>query len=157
MSDIQNETSDMSDVSDGFWVTLGPVGLGQYNSLGEYCGPNTASSVFLILLSIMNAVSGGTWAPESEGAHSIYISKSLHFPWGFSVQRQLALPYLWPQATVSDLKKLILSHKESERKTSWNAVSLKGSKLPKLSRIVYVVVVILFYMLEIKRMSGQSL
>ena len=28
----------------------GPMGLGQYNSLGEYCGPHTASSVFLILL-----------------------------------------------------------------------------------------------------------
>ena len=25
-----------------------PMGLGQYNSLGEYCGPHTASSVFLI-------------------------------------------------------------------------------------------------------------
>ena len=31
--------------------------------------------------------------------------------------------------------------------TSRNAVSLKGSKLPKLSRLVYVVEVILFYML----------
>ena len=28
----------------------GSVGLGQYNNLGEYCGPHTASSVFLILL-----------------------------------------------------------------------------------------------------------
>ena len=27
------------------------MGLGQYNSLGEYCGPHTASSVFLILVS----------------------------------------------------------------------------------------------------------
>ena len=36
-------------------------------------------------------------------------------------------------------------------------MSLKGSKLPKLSRLVYVVEVILYYMLEIKRMSGQSL
>ena len=26
------------------------TGLGQYNSLGEYCGPHTASSVFLILI-----------------------------------------------------------------------------------------------------------
>ena len=26
------------------------MGLGQYNSLGEYCGPHTASSVFLILV-----------------------------------------------------------------------------------------------------------
>ena len=26
------------------------MGLGQYDSLGEYCGPHTASSVFLILL-----------------------------------------------------------------------------------------------------------
>ena len=36
-------------------------------------------------------------------------------------------------------------------------MSLKGSKLPELSRLVYVVEFILFYMLEIKRMSGQSL
>ena len=36
-------------------------------------------------------------------------------------------------------------------------MSLKGSKLPKLSRLVYVVEVILFYMLVTKRMSGQSL
>ena len=28
----------------------GPMGLGQYNRLGEYCGPHTASSVFLILI-----------------------------------------------------------------------------------------------------------
>ena len=26
------------------------MGLGQYDGLGEYCGPHTASSVFLILL-----------------------------------------------------------------------------------------------------------
>ena len=26
------------------------MGLGQFDSLGEYCGPHTASSVFLILL-----------------------------------------------------------------------------------------------------------
>ena len=30
--------------------TRGAMGLGQYNSLGEYCGPHTASSVFLILV-----------------------------------------------------------------------------------------------------------
>ena len=29
-------------------LTLAPTGLGQYNSLGKYCGPHTASSVFLI-------------------------------------------------------------------------------------------------------------
>ena len=28
----------------------GPMGLGKYNSLEEYCGPHTASSVFLILV-----------------------------------------------------------------------------------------------------------
>ena len=28
-----------------------PMGLGQYNSYGEYCGPHTAYSVFLILFS----------------------------------------------------------------------------------------------------------
>ena len=26
------------------------MGLGQYNSIGKYCGPHTASSVFLILV-----------------------------------------------------------------------------------------------------------
>ena len=36
-------------------------------------------------------------------------------------------------------------------------MSLKGSKLPKLRRLVYVVEVILFYILQTKRMSGQSL
>ena len=28
----------------------GPVGLGQYDGPGEYCGPHTAPSVFLILV-----------------------------------------------------------------------------------------------------------
>ena len=28
----------------------GPMGVGQYDSLGEYCGPHTASSVFLIII-----------------------------------------------------------------------------------------------------------
>ena len=28
----------------------GPMGLSQYDGLGEYCGPHTASSVFLILI-----------------------------------------------------------------------------------------------------------
>ena len=34
------------------WPSYGlrPMGLGQYDGLGEYCGPHTASSVFLILL-----------------------------------------------------------------------------------------------------------
>ena len=32
----------------------GPMGLGQYNSLGEYYDPHTASSVFLILLFLSN-------------------------------------------------------------------------------------------------------
>ena len=30
------------------------MGLGQYNSLGKYCGPHTASSVFLILICILD-------------------------------------------------------------------------------------------------------
>ena len=34
----------------GHYTDCGPIGLGQYNSLGEYYGPNTASSVFLILI-----------------------------------------------------------------------------------------------------------
>ena len=39
----------------GHHTDRGPLGLGQYkeysqyNGLGEYCGPHTASSVFLIL------------------------------------------------------------------------------------------------------------
>ena len=28
------------------------MGLGQYDGLGEYCGPHTASSVFLLLISV---------------------------------------------------------------------------------------------------------
>ena len=28
----------------------GPIGLGQYDGPGEYCGPHTASSMFLILI-----------------------------------------------------------------------------------------------------------
>ena len=35
----------------GHYTDRGLMGLGQYNSLGKYCGPHTASSVFLILLS----------------------------------------------------------------------------------------------------------
>ena len=33
----------------GHHTDRGPIGLGQDNSLGEYCGPHTASSVFLII------------------------------------------------------------------------------------------------------------
>ena len=32
------------------YTDCGPVGLGQYNSLGKYCDPHTASSMFLILI-----------------------------------------------------------------------------------------------------------
>ena len=31
-----------------------PMSLGQYDSLGKYCGPNTASSVFLILVYLIS-------------------------------------------------------------------------------------------------------
>ena len=34
----------------GHNTECGTTGLGQYNSLGEYCGLQTASSVFLILI-----------------------------------------------------------------------------------------------------------
>ena len=34
----------------GHYTDCSPMGLGQYNGLGEYCSPHTASSVFLILL-----------------------------------------------------------------------------------------------------------
>ena len=34
----------------GHHTDCGPMGLGQYNCLGEYCDPPTASSVFLIIL-----------------------------------------------------------------------------------------------------------
>ena len=33
----------------GYHSDYGSMGLGQYNSLGEYCGPHSASIVFLIL------------------------------------------------------------------------------------------------------------
>ena len=32
----------------GHYTDCGPMGLGQFNSLGEYCGPHTASSVLLM-------------------------------------------------------------------------------------------------------------
>ena len=38
---------------------LHPMGLGQYDSLGEYCGPHTASSVFPTLICPRAYVSGG--------------------------------------------------------------------------------------------------
>ena len=34
----------------GHHTYRGPMGLGQYNSLGVCCGPHTASSVFLTLV-----------------------------------------------------------------------------------------------------------
>ena len=34
----------------GHHTERGPMGLGQYNSIGKYCGSHTASSVFLKLL-----------------------------------------------------------------------------------------------------------
>ena len=34
----------------GYYTDRGSMGLGQYNILGDYCDPNTAPSVFLILL-----------------------------------------------------------------------------------------------------------
>ena len=37
----------------GHHTDRSPMGFGQYNSLGEYCGLHTAISVFLILLRIM--------------------------------------------------------------------------------------------------------
>ena len=38
------------------------MGLGQYDNLGEYCGPHTASSVFLILIR------------EVEGLSQVFVS-----------------------------------------------------------------------------------
>ena len=34
----------------GHYTDSSPMGLGQYNSLGEYCDPYTTFSVFLILI-----------------------------------------------------------------------------------------------------------
>ena len=34
----------------GHYTDPGPMGAGQYNSLGEYCVPHTASEVFLIII-----------------------------------------------------------------------------------------------------------
>ena len=34
----------------GHYTDSYPMGLDQYNGIGEYCGPHTASSVFLILV-----------------------------------------------------------------------------------------------------------
>ena len=38
----------------GHHTDRGPVGVGQNDSLGEYCDPHTATSVFLILLFYCN-------------------------------------------------------------------------------------------------------
>ena len=35
------------DDSPGHYTNPSPTGLGQYNGLGEYCCPHTASSVFI--------------------------------------------------------------------------------------------------------------
>ena len=46
----------------GHYTDHGPMGLGQYNSLGEgYCGPHTASEVFLIILLILHTVKYLCW------------------------------------------------------------------------------------------------
>ena len=52
----------------------GPTGRGQYNSLGEYCGPHTAFSVFLILIN--SYMLGNIWNP-SLGLHAGYPERSL--------------------------------------------------------------------------------
>ena len=40
----------MSQYSLGHHTDHSPVGLGQYDGLGEYCGPHSASEVVLILV-----------------------------------------------------------------------------------------------------------
>ena len=53
------------------------MGLGQYNSLGEYCDPHTASSVFLILtiIAIYRGLPLITYTPRARGGSSLlYIS-----------------------------------------------------------------------------------
>ena len=37
----------------GHHADRGPIGPGQYNSLGDYCGHHTASTVFLILVPLI--------------------------------------------------------------------------------------------------------
>ena len=37
----------------GYRTDRRPAGLGQYDNLGEYCGPHTVSSVFLILIHVL--------------------------------------------------------------------------------------------------------
>ena len=39
------------------------MGLGQYNSIGEYCGPHNASSVFLILVILPGVIPPGVILP----------------------------------------------------------------------------------------------
>ena len=46
----------------GHYTDCGPMGLGQYNCLGEYCDPHTASSVFLILLLWCNLICVDLWS-----------------------------------------------------------------------------------------------
>ena len=49
----------------------GPTGLDQYDSLGGYCGPHTASSVFLILLPLYK---GGNVLAMLKGGHKKFWS-----------------------------------------------------------------------------------
>ena len=60
------------------WPTdLGPVGLGQYDSLGEYCGLHTASSVFFILRIDNGSQSGAQyWRIKTLGVIIIHVTYS---------------------------------------------------------------------------------
>ena len=53
---------------EGHHTENSPMGLGQYNSLAEYCDPHTAPSVFLILVSMI----------ESD---QFYFTFVFHFAW----------------------------------------------------------------------------
>ena len=48
------DSTQVTITSIGYHTDRGAMGLGQYGSLGEYCGPHTASSVFLMILLILH-------------------------------------------------------------------------------------------------------
>ena len=45
----------------GHYTDHGPMGLGQYNSHVEYCDPQTASSIFLILSIVAVSITKHYW------------------------------------------------------------------------------------------------
>ena len=76
----------------GHHTDRGPMGLGQYNSLGEYCDPHTASSVFLILVDL-----------QQEGPVQETIGKTFPHSWMKRIIKTDILMALHPSSRQSDM------------------------------------------------------